>query len=85
MTTPPTVDLALRHALEQQAAALLPIVADLHAAVVHPPVAPAEWHGPASDAYAGLERRMLARVAEAERLVAATLQSTRVALGHLGA
>ena len=64
-------DLALRRALEQQVAALVPIAAGLHAAVAHPPVAPADWHGPASDAYASLEARMRSRVAEAERAVAA--------------
>jgi hypothetical protein len=78
-------DLALRHALEQQVSALIPIAADLHVAVVHPPVAPADWHGPASDAYASLEARMRSRVVEADRAVAATLQTSRIALGDLGA
>lgn len=85
MTTSPDADLALRHALEQQIAALLPVASDLHAAVAHPPVAPADWHGPASDAYAALERRMLARVADADRAVTSSLQSSRLALGELGA
>ena len=82
---PPPADLALRHALEQQVSALLPIAADLHSAVAHPPVAPADWHGPASDAYAALEARMRSRIADAERAVAVTLQTSRLALGDLGA
>jgi hypothetical protein len=81
----PPADLALRHALEQQVSALVPIAADLHAAVVHPAVAPADWHGPASDAYASLEAQMRSRIAEAERAVAVTLQTSRLALGDFGA
>jgi len=77
-------DLALRRALEHQISALVPIAAGLHAAVQHPPIAPADWHGPASSAYAGLEMRMRARVAEADRAVAATLSSSRLALAELG-
>ncbi|MEO5920752.1 MAG: hypothetical protein ABIQ01_06375 [Pseudolysinimonas sp.] len=77
-------DPALRDALERQVAALTPIAAGLHSAVAHPPVAPADWHGPASDAYAALESRMRSRVADAERAVSATLQSSRLALGELG-
>jgi hypothetical protein len=81
----PPADLALRRALEQQIAALVPIAADLRSAVAHPAVAPADWHGPASDAYASLETRMRLRIAEAESAVVATLQTTRLALGDLGA
>jgi hypothetical protein len=77
-----THDAALRQALEQQAAALSPVAARLHVAVVHPPVAPVDWHGPASDAYAGLEAGMRSRIAAAEDAVAATLRSTNVALGE---
>jgi hypothetical protein len=76
---------ALRHALEQQVAALVPIVAGLHAAVVHPAIAPADWHGPASDAYAGLESRLRSRVAVAERAATTVLQTSRLALAELGA
>ena len=83
--TAPPVDLALRRALELQVSALIPIAADLHVAVTHPAVAPADWHGPASDAYASLEARMRSRVVEAERAVASTLQTSRIALGDLGA
>lgn len=81
---PPT-DLALRRALEQQISALVPIAVGLRSAVAHPAVAPVDWHGPASDAYASLETRMRLRVAEAERAVAATLQTSRLALGDVGA
>ena len=80
----PTAELALRHALEQQVAGLMPVVAGLRAAVAHPAVAPVDWHGPASSAYAALEARMRSRVAAAEAAVAATLHSTRLALGALG-
>lgn len=80
----PAAVLALRHALEQQAAGLLPVSAGLRAAVAHPPVAPSDWHGPASAAYASLEARMRARVAAADVAVGAALQSTRAALGELG-
>ena len=80
----PTQELALRHALEQQVAGLLPVAAGLLAAVAHPPVAPADWHGPASSAYQELESRMRSRIAAADRAVSATLQSSRLALGDLG-
>jgi hypothetical protein len=81
----PPADIALRRALEQQISALVPIAAGLRSAVAHPAVAPADWHGPASDAYASLETRMRMRVAEAESAVVATLQTSRLALGDLGA
>jgi len=74
---------ALRRALEHQAAALAPIAARLHTAVAHPPIAPADWYGPASEAYAALEVRLRARVGVAERAAAAALQSTRRALAGL--
>jgi hypothetical protein len=77
-------DIALRRALEQQAAALVPIAAGLQAAVAHPPIAPADWHGPASEAYEGLERRLRSRLRVAERAVSTTLQTTRIALADLG-
>jgi hypothetical protein len=82
--TPPTAELALRRALEQQVAALAPVAAGLRSAVAYPPIAPADWHGPASDAYAGLESQLRSRVDVAERAVAATLQSSRLALAELG-
>ncbi len=80
----PTADPALQHALEQQVSGLMPVAAALRAAVAHPPVAPADWHGPASSAYAALEARMRSGVAAAEDAVVATLQSSRIALGELG-
>jgi hypothetical protein len=82
--TPLPAELALRRALEQQVAELAPIAAGLTWAVAHPPVAPVDWQGPASDAYAGLESRLRSRVDMAERAVAATLQSSRLALAELG-
>jgi hypothetical protein len=88
MTSEPPIphpaELALRRALELQVEALAPIAAALESEVAHPPVAPADWHGPASDAYAGLESRLRSRVVAAERAVAATLQSSRRALAELG-
>ena len=75
---------ALRRALEHQVAALAPIAAGLHAAEAHPAVAPADWHGPASDAYDGLESRLRSRVAVAERAVSTALQTSRLALAELG-
>jgi alcohol dehydrogenase class IV len=81
----PAADLALRHALERQIAGLLPVEAGLQSAVAFPAVAPADWHGPASDAYASLEARMRSSIADAERTVAATLLTSRLALGDLGA
>ena len=78
------VDAALRRALEDQLSGLMPIAAGLRAAVAHPPIAPADWHGPASDAYAGLEVRLRSRLAEAERAVTTAVQTSRLALAELG-
>lgn len=75
---------ALRRQLEQQARLLQPVVTRLADRVAHPPVAPADWHGPASAAYAGLDHRMRLRVAAAEHAVHAALASTRIALAQLG-
>jgi len=77
-------DSALRRALEQQVAALAPIAAGLQSAVAHPPIAPADWQGPASDAYDGLESRLRSRVVIAERAVSTALQTSRLALAELG-
>ncbi|MEO8261375.1 MAG: hypothetical protein ABI566_02300 [Pseudolysinimonas sp.] len=75
---------ALRAALERQAQVLVPVAADLHAAVAHPPVAPHDWHGPASDSYQALERQVRSRLISAEFAVAAALGSTRQALVQSG-
>lgn len=80
----PTSETALRRALELQASGLIAIASGLRAAALHPPVAPADWHGPASSAYGALESRMRSRLAAAEQAVVATLQSTRLALADLG-
>lgn len=71
---------ALLAALERQAQLLAPVSADLHAAVAHPPVAPHDWRGPASDAYLALKRELRSRVVSAEFAVAAALGSTRRAI-----
>lgn len=80
--TPETA--ALRGVLQRQADVLAPIVSHLRAATVHPVIAPHDWNGPASDAYAALERRVRSRVAAAESEASAALHSTRVAIGQLG-
>ncbi len=81
----PTTDAALRTALEQQVSGLIPVVTGLRAAILHPAVAPADWHGPASSAYASLEARMRSRLAAAEQAATHALQISRLALGELGA
>jgi hypothetical protein len=81
-TTTPELSL-LRMCLERQAEALGPVAARLHEAVVHPPVSPYDWHGPASDSYAALESHLRARIRAAEAAVTAALHSTRAALGQL--
>jgi hypothetical protein len=75
---------ALVRALEQQVAAVVPIATGLHAAAAHPAVAPADWHGPASDAYAALESRLRSGIAIAEQAVSTVLQASRLALAELG-
>ena len=82
--TPPPAETALRRALQQQVAHLLPVAAELGWAAAYPPIAPSDWHGPASDAYAGLESRLRTRVDAAARAVATALQSSRLALAELG-
>lgn len=77
-------DVALRRALEAQVAALVPIASSLHSALAHPSLAPAEWRGPASGAYDGLEARLRSRLADADGAVSVTLQSSRLALGEMG-
>lgn len=76
-------DLALRRALERQVAALVPVDAELQSAATHPPLAPPDWHGPASRAYDGLMVRLRTRLSVAERAVAGALQTSRHALADL--
>ena len=83
--TPPPADAALRRALEQQVVDLLAVDAGLSWAAGYPPIAPTDWHGPASDAYAGLEARLRSGVDVAARAVSTALQSSRSALAELGA
>ncbi len=75
---------ALCRAVELQVAALAQVAAGLRAAVAHPPLAPADWHGPASDAYGALESRLRSQLAAAERAVSVTLQTSRIAFAELG-
>src|SRR5690606_14880937 len=73
----------LAAALERQAALLAPVAAHLAAASAHPPIAPADWGGPASRAFAELEGRLRAQLARADEAVAAALHGTRIALGRV--
>jgi hypothetical protein len=80
-----TPDLALlRAALERQIALLAPIAHRLQQAVVHPPIAPHDWRGPASRSYAALEEQLRSRIREAEDAVGAALHHSRLALGQVG-
>jgi hypothetical protein len=74
---------ALLAALERQAAVLAPIAQHLHGTVVHPPIAPYEWQGPASQAYRELEQQLRERLRSADDMVSAALFSTRLAIGQL--
>jgi hypothetical protein len=78
-----TDPLALRTLLEQQAAHLAPISARLHVASAHPPIAPTDWRGPASEGYAALEARLRSRIVAGEHAVDEALRGTRAALGEL--
>jgi hypothetical protein len=74
----------LQTQLHRQAATLTGVCADLRIAVARPPVAPHDWHGPASRAYAELEDRLRTRLAVAADAAAVALQSTRLALAEGG-
>ena len=81
-----TPDLALLHAaLERRIAVLAQIAHRLRLAVVHPPIAPYDWRGPASRSYASLEEQVRSRIREAEDAVAAALHHSRLAAGQLAA
>ncbi|CAN5539414.1 hypothetical protein BH09ACT4_BH09ACT4_05670 [soil metagenome] len=69
--------------LRRQAAALAPVAIHLQAAMMHPPISPHDWYGPASLSYADLETRLRARIAAAGDAVESALRSTRVAIGQL--
>jgi hypothetical protein len=75
-----TPDPALRSALEQQVAVLAPMSGRLHAAHVHPPIAPRDWGGPASRGFAELERELRTLITAADETVAALLHDSRLAL-----
>jgi hypothetical protein len=80
-----TPDPALRAALEHQVAILVPIAGRLRAAIVHPPIAPHDWGGPASSGFDELEGRLRRRIAVAEDCVATLLRDTRLAVRALDA
>jgi hypothetical protein len=81
-----TPDLARLHAaLERQIALLAPIAHRLRLAVVHPPIAPHDWRGPASRSYASLEEQLRSRIRDAEDAVAAALHHSRLAAGQVAA
>ncbi|CAN5225545.1 hypothetical protein BH11ACT3_BH11ACT3_04840 [soil metagenome] len=80
-----TIDpVALRAQLEQQVTQLVPIASRLRAAAAHPPIAPADWHGPASESYDRLEEELRSRVAGSAHAVDAAVAATRTAIGQLG-
>ena len=72
--------LALAPALERQIALLAPIARGLQPRSCTRRSRRADWHGPAAQCVRRLETRLRARVARAEDAVAATLQSSRLAL-----
>ncbi|MBX3195210.1 MAG: hypothetical protein KF727_08965 [Microbacteriaceae bacterium] len=76
-------DPVLRAALDRQAAVLAPISARLHAAVVHPPVAPHDWGGPAARGFAELEHELRTSIAAADDTVSGLLHATRIAAGRV--
>ncbi|HWM34886.1 MAG TPA: hypothetical protein VNR36_11670 [Pseudolysinimonas sp.] len=76
-------DPAVRAALQQRITILAPVSARLHAAHVHPPIAPHDWHGPAARAFADLEAELRGRITAADELVAALLRESRLALAGL--
>ena len=78
-----TPDPVLRAALDQQIAILSPLSARVHAAHVHPPVAPQSWGGPAARGFAELERELRRRIATADDLVAGLLHDSRLAAAGL--
>jgi hypothetical protein len=84
LATPSPVEAALRQALERQVADLIAVAAGLGWTADYPPIAPTDWHGPASEAYASLEARLRAGVDVAARAVETALQSSRLALAELG-
>jgi hypothetical protein len=79
-----TPDPALRSALEQQVAILAPMSSRLHAAHIHPPIAPRDWGGPTSRAFAERERELRVLIATADEAVGALLHDSRLALAAVG-
>lgn len=76
---------ALSAALERQIALLAPIEHRLRLAVVHPPIAPHDWQGPASRAYSSLEEQLRACIRDADEAAAAALHHARLAVGQVAA
>jgi hypothetical protein len=80
-----TIDpVALRAQLQQQLVQLTPVANRLRAAAAHPPIAPADWHGPASESYGRLEAELRSRVTESAHAVESAVAATRTAIGQLG-
>ena len=67
--------------LERLLLVLAPMASRLHAAAMHPLVAPHDWSGPASRAYREVEEDLHIRVRHAAQLAEAAVHSTRRALG----
>jgi hypothetical protein len=77
-------DLAgLRVALERQALMLAPIAHRLRLGVVHPPVAPHDWNGPASVSFGALENRLRHAIRLAADATDEALHATRIAVAQV--
>jgi hypothetical protein len=76
---------ALEAALERHAVALAPVAQHLREAVVHPPVAPHDWGGPAARSYRELEHQLRGRVRHAADAAERALHETRLALARASA
>lgn len=74
---------ALAAALDRQIRVLAPVAARLRMAVVHPPVAPPDWHGPAAVSFGELEMQLRAQLRRAADAAEAALHAGRLAAGQL--
>lgn len=75
---------ALQVALERQAEVLAPIAHRLRLGVVHPPVAPHDWSGPASVTFAEREVTLRQLIRHAAEAAETALHETRLALSQVG-
>jgi hypothetical protein len=70
-------------ALDSQISVLAPVAARLHLAVVHPPIAPHDWQGPASRSFGDLEQRLRSSLRLADDAAGAALHASRIARGQV--